>query len=296
MFDHLKHTISTLLLLLCVSTYSSYAQQDKTVSTAVDLRIFTDYVSVHSKDKDKPIGELIIETGTYFSGKPYVASTLEVADPEKLVVNLREFDCTTFVESCLALARTLKDEAFDTHQTPEENFEIYKNKLREIRYRSGKLNGYPSRLHYFSDWISDNQTKGIVTDITQAVGGIKFPIEVGFMSANPDKYNQLKYNIVFTEEIAETEAVINSRTYYYIPKNNINKVQSLIKDGDIIAFTTNIPGLDISHVGYAIRQKGKLHLLHASLTGKKVVVSTQPLVDYTQSVRRHTGIMVVRPD
>ena len=38
-----------------------------------------------------------------FIGRPYVAHTLEVADPERLVVNTRQLDCTTLVENVTAL-------------------------------------------------------------------------------------------------------------------------------------------------------------------------------------------------
>ena len=38
-----------------------------------------------------------------FIGIPYVAHTLEVNDDERLVVNTRQLDCTTFVETVTAL-------------------------------------------------------------------------------------------------------------------------------------------------------------------------------------------------
>ena len=43
--------------------------------------------------------------------------------------------------------------------------------LETIRYRNGVLDGYPSRLHYFTDWIRNNEQKGLVRDITSELGG-----------------------------------------------------------------------------------------------------------------------------
>ena len=33
-----------------------------------------------------------------------------------------------------------------------------------MRYRGGKRRGYASRLHYFSEWISDGAQRGLVAD------------------------------------------------------------------------------------------------------------------------------------
>lgn len=281
-------------VVICTSSLICFGQSD-VVYSENDLRVFSDYVSAFGDKKDKPVGELVVETGKYFSGKPYVGGTLDHTTSEKLVVDLTKFDCTTLVETCLALSRMLGDPSFDSCRPITDNFEIYTRKLQEIRYRSGNITGYPSRLHYFSDWIYDNQLKGIVKDVTQSIGGVEYPVKTGFMSSHPDKYPQLVNNPLFVQEIAETESNINARTYYYIPKASIVEKIALIQTGDIIAFTTGIPGLDISHVGFAVCREGECYLLHASLSENKVVVSSQPLISYTQSVKRHTGIMVVRP-
>ena len=67
-----------------------------------------------------------------------------------------------------------------------------------------------------------------------------------------------------------------------------------IMDGDIIAITTKLPGLDIAHVGIAEYRNGKLHLLHASSTLGKVVVSDTPLSHMLNNNKSWTGIRVVR--
>ena len=87
-------------------------------------------------------------------GVPYVAGTLDEGKEEKLIVHLDKVDCTTFVETVLALALADKEK--------KRNFGSFKKALQHIRYRGGILDGYPSRLHYFSEWIKDNERKGIV--------------------------------------------------------------------------------------------------------------------------------------
>ncbi|MDR2475368.1 MAG: DUF1460 domain-containing protein [Bacteroidales bacterium] len=260
-----------------------------------DLCLFSAYITEFQTRKDKQTGDLIAETGRFFLGKPYIAATLENSETEHLTVNLREFDCTTLVETCLALSLTLRDGAFAADKPLEEKFAIYCQQLQKIRYRDGNIDGYASRLHYFTDWIYDNEKKKLVNDVTATLGGEKIYIRTGFMSTHPDAYRQLKNNSEQINAIRKTEEKINLRnTSYYISKTAIQQQASQIKDGDIIAFLTSIQGLDVSHTGIAIWQNNKLHLLHASLTEKKVVVSHQPLAVYASTVGRFTGILVVR--
>ncbi|MDD2798905.1 MAG: DUF1460 domain-containing protein [Bacteroidales bacterium] len=252
--------------------------------TSEDSLIFKQYkAQINTKQS---LEKVITETGKFFLGKPYVASTLEVNDTEQLVVNLRELDCTTFVETAFALARTAKSKDF--------SFAEFQQNLTQIRYRNGKLNQYPSRLHYFSDWIFDNQQKGIVINITQKIGGDSIRFNVGFMSKNPDKYKALAAHPEFIPAIVDQEKTVNKRTYFYIPKAKIASIACKIKSGDIIAITTSYNGLDISHVGFAIWQGKKLHFLHASSQFKKVIKSEKTLADYVNGVKSNSGIIVLR--
>ena len=92
-----------------------------------------------------------------FIGRPYVAHTLEVSDPEQLVVNTRQLDCTTLVETVTALTLCAYRNLY--------TWRDYLNALMQMRYRGGLLDGYTSRLHYFTDWIDDNSRKEIVSEI-----------------------------------------------------------------------------------------------------------------------------------
>lgn len=252
-----------------------------------DEQIVREYLAL--TDMNDSSASLMQKSAMLLINTPYVGHTLEGNATEQLVVNLRELDCLTFVENCLALSRAA--------QVPTPDFKEFTRQLQLIRYREGRIDGYPSRLHYTTDWITDNVAKGTVEDITSEIGGKPLVPNVHFMSTHPDNYAALKNNPqdVSTMRMIETE--INARTSYsYIPKNQIAKNQSLIQSGDIICFTTSLPGLDISHVAIAYRRNdGQLTFIHASTQFHKVVVQPGTLVNYCKSILSNTGIMVLRP-
>jgi len=230
----------------------------------------------------------MVQAALFFLGTPYVAGTLDRDSIEQLVVDLHGLDCMTLVENCLALSRTI--------QLPSSNYETFEQELRQIRYRNGFINGYVSRLHYATDWIFDNAGKEIVEDVTYALGGRKYKADVHYMSENYQKYPHLAADSSVVQQIALIEQTINARnSYYYIPKKEIPQRQSLIKSGDIICFTTSIPGLDISHLAIAYWDRNQLTFIHASSTAKKVIINPESLVDYCNVIRTCTGIMVLRP-
>jgi hypothetical protein len=235
---------------------------------------------------EKTMSEVMASIGQSFLDAPYKAHTLEVEGKERLVVNLKEFDCVTFVENTLALSRCVK--------LKKTTFDEFKKQLQLIRYRSGKLNGYPSRLHYFSDWIDDNEKKGIVKNITQGLGGVPFDKTFNFMSTHRDAYKQLK-NETFFDAIKVTEAKLNMREHFYLPKQNIQDAREMIQDGDIIGITTSIDGLDITHTGMAFRLQGYLRFLHAPLSAGTIQITKRTIVDYLGQYEKHTGIMIARP-
>jgi hypothetical protein len=237
--------------------------------------------------KDKAIGDAIVEVGKSFIGTDYVANTLEINSNEELVVNLTGLDCVTFVENCLTFSRCLKK--------GNTTFDGYKAELEKIRYRDGLLDGYGSRLHYFSDWIYNNQEKGIVKDITQDIGGVEYNKKINFMSSHTSSYKQLSEKTQI-EIIKTAEEAINSRNYYYIPQKSIAKAYDLMQNGDIIATTTKIDGLDVTHTGYVYKgDDGGTYFLHASSKMKQVIISDNELAGYIAEDSKKTGIMVARP-
>lgn len=254
--------------------------------TEKDAEIFADILAKYKDESDQPIATLIPEIGKYFIGNEYVDHTLEVNDSEKLIVNLRELDCTTYAENLLALARTLKSE--------NQSFEQFAAEIKKIRYRDGKLDEYPSRLHYFSDWIYNNRDNELVTTPADSFGN-PFPNQINFMSTHPDSYKHLKQNPGYISVIEQQEKEINAKNYFYLPKEHIADYVHLLKEGDIIGLTTSIAGLDVAHVGVLVEQNGKLHLLHASQSNRKVEISDEPISSFLKPNSRNTGIMIARP-
>jgi len=240
-----------------------------------------------AEETNAPTSVLMVKLGTWFMETPYVAHTLEKGDEEQLVVNLRELDCTTLVENCLALAKTI--------QSGEHTFEQFTKELKNVRYRSGKIDGYPSRLHYTTDWIFDNQQKKLVRNLSKEIGATPYPKEINFMSTHPDSYRQLKDSSHLVEIIAQKERDINSRQHFYISEEKLAEVEDQLMDGDIVGITTSIEGLDISHMGILMRKAGRIHLLHASSAAEKVVLSEETLEEYLMNSKSTTGIMVARP-
>jgi hypothetical protein len=232
-------------------------------------------------------GECLLAIGCYFTGSPYVAGTLEGPGEEQLRVNLRAFDCTTFVETVLALYYTI-------HQS-QPSFDLFCQQLLTIRYRGGHLQGYLSRLHYLSEWIVDNEKKGIVQLIDRGPYTASFPVQVSYMSTHPAQYPALQANPALIPALVEQENRISQLKLPYIPKEQVDSL-TCIQPGDILAITTHVPGLDYAHIGIAYPDSdGHIHLLHASTDSQKVVVSDQTLTTYLSGIAHHTGLTVIRP-
>lgn len=278
-------TIFTFLLVIFSISFS-YSQLFSEVDVEKCDSIFQ--ISVDKNLSQKPINEVLVEIGKSFIGTDYLAHSLEKDGDEQLVINLFGLDCTTFVENVLALSRCVKEK--------QTSFEDYSEELQFIRYRDGIINGYPSRLHYFSDWIYNNVSKGIVEDITEQIGGTAIQFKLNFMSTHPESYKQLNENPDLIPQIKIQEEEISSRIYYYIPKDEVELKEKFINEGDIIAITTTVEGLDIGHLGIAVKMDDeRIHLLHAPTVNSKVHITKEPLSDYLMKYKRHSGVIVLKP-
>jgi hypothetical protein len=251
-----------------------------------DKEILEQVLELCAADKEATTSSLMIKVGSFFKGTPYVAHTLETEE-EQLIINLRELDCTTFAENCLAISRTIKSESPD--------FEQFTSELQNIRYRDGKIDGYASRLHYFCDWIYNNVEKNLIGAMSEEIVQTLFPKEINFMSTHPGSYRQLKDSISLVDRIAIQEKEISSRKMSYIPETRIAKVESKLMDGDIAGITTEIEGIAIQHVVILIRQEGRIHIMHASSKAERVVVSDFTLEEYLLNSKSASGIMLARP-
>lgn len=234
---------------------------------------------------DSSYGKLIEEIGCLFIGKPYQAGTIENTGKEMLMVNVSAFDCMTFVETVLALVRCAADGKISRKE--------FRKNIKLIRYRQGKINGYASRLHYFTDWLHNNENKKILTDVTRHIGGEAKVKKIDFMTAHAQLYPALKNNAQFSKMLT-IEKNLSLRNFYILNKDNVNIQKEKILSGDIIAFTTDQEGMDVAHVGFALRQGKHLHLLHASKNEGAVVISKQTLTAYLKYRKKFTGIIVAR--
>ncbi len=223
--------------------------------------------------------ELMLQIGKSYLGTRYVANTLDQNEKETLVIRTDAVDCLTFVEYTLAQALGSS----------------FADNLQKIRYRDGIINGYPSRLHYTSEWIENGIRHGFLTDVTAKNSTHTTKLSLSYMSTHPGQYRKLADSPENIALITEHEKAISGKTVHWLPKSELQESGlPWIINGDIIAITTKLPGLDIAHVGIAEYKHGKLHLLHASSTLGKVVVSDKPLNHMLNNNKSWTGIRVVR--
>ena len=232
-------------------------------------------------------GERLIAIANEFIDEKYVAGTLEQGIEEPLFISCTKLDCTTFVELVLAIAKTADEGS--------SRFSDVCRNLETIRYRNGKNSGYSSRLHYISWWIADKTKNGIIAEMTSQISNEKQLVNLNFMSTHPGSYPLLKENPDMVKEIEMQELPYRGVEVNYMPKDDISATGcDNIKAGDIVAITTSVPGLDVTHIGFAHYHNGQLCLLHASSGKGKVIKETQPLRNYLENNKRHTGIRVVR--
>ena len=231
---------------------------------------------------------LMLANGQSFINTPYVANTLDTNENEELVINCDEVDCTTLVEYILAMSLC------PTQGTAMSESD-FANNLRKIRYRDGEINGYPSRLHYISDWIDNGVKGGFLEDITATESPLKQKLSLNYMTNNVNKYPQLAKSPENAAKMKEIEKALNNKEIAWLP-GDVLPVKGLpyIKNGDIIAITSNTPGLDIAHMGIAIYIQDNLCLLHASSDKGKVVVDRLALNRLLARNKNWTGIRVLR--
>ncbi len=234
---------------------------------------------------EMPLGETVVNVGLHFSEAPYEAGLLDRGTVEELVVTFDAFDCVLLVETALAAARTIRSQRYE--------YSVFLHNLQQLRYRAGELDGYCSRLHYFTDWIRDNEAKGVVRDITRELGGIPLEKRLTFMSEHRDSYPRFATNDSLFVGIQAMERSLEGAEVYYIPQERIADFYGQIRSGDVIATATNIKGLDVSHTGFAYHHDGGVGFLHASTTGGVKV--SPDLQEYVQNNRIQIGIVVARP-
>jgi hypothetical protein len=243
-----------------------------------------------------PLGGSAVRVGELAAGTPYEASTLEAylraggspSAREPLTLSLTRFDCVTLVESCLAVARVAEKQGVPT-------WECFGREIERMRYRGGERRGYTSRLHYFSEWIADGAKRGLVRDLGAELGGVEDGRRLRFMTRHRASYPAFADEEIW-REIGSIERRLDGRPRRVIPTARIPEVADRIESGDVLAFGTAIPGLDVTHAAFAYRDAaGVLRVLHAPLSGGVVEITRATLPEYVAAIRRATGILVARP-
>lgn len=270
---------------------------DRACWTPEDWTIFKEKVRFAEERglADMELGEAVVQLAETFVGTTYKPGTLEVMGPERLVINFRALDCVTLVETVLALTRFVREQGVELLADPPAARAAYESHLTALRYRGSRLDGYASRLHYFSEWLTDNETKGLVRVTTGELDPAVDPEPLRFMSRHPDAYWQMA-DAGVREAVAAMEARLGGDPEReYVPQDRIAAVAGRIRNGDVIAATSTVEGLDIAHTGLAVWRGGALHLLHAPLAGRTVEISERPLAERILSIGSQDGIMVARP-
>jgi hypothetical protein len=250
----------------------------------------------HLADAKAALGRASVRVGELAQGTPYEAYTLEAylkagGSPrreEPLTLSLTRFDCVTLVESCLAIARVARAGGAAT-------WEAFGREVERMRYRDGVRGDYTTRNHYFSEWISDGARRGLVRDLAVELGGVEDARPLRFMTEHRQSYPALADDNVF-QAIGAMERRLDGRPRRMIPTPRIAEVADRIETGDVLAFATSIPGLDVTHSAMAYRDHdGVLRVLHAPLSGGVVEITKTTLPEYVARIKRSTGILVARP-
>lgn len=255
-----------------------------------DLKKLKFYITVlilptllHQWAYSQSFQDCLLQTTQKHIGKPYLINSLETNQVESLVVIEDGFDCVTFVE--YTAATCLKTTIWPT--LPFDSI------LTKLRYRNGRIDGYGSRIHYFSEWLLQAEKMGLGSNISKSLSGKSRSKEINFMSRNANYYPLMADKMV-SDMIINTEKQLSSVSFDYIPSHKILDMMYRLKTGDLVAFTSRKNGLDIHHVGWIILINDQPHILHASQSGKVVEVSNKNIYNFVKSSLQTDGIMVFR--
>ena len=213
-------------------------------------------------------GQRIAFLSNTFLGAEYHESTLIGGDhsPEVFVINLQGVDCLTFIEYIEAMRLS-------------KSFSEFRTNLRRVRYESGVVS-FSKRNHFFTDWIENNAD--FIRDVT------------GELAARAIKRVRKTLNVQDDGSFLLPGIQPVEREIYYIPSHEIDdSALNSLKTGDYIGICSNVHGLDVSHVGIAIRYGETVFLRHASSQEEYRRVIDQDLKEY---ILNKPGIIVLRPE
>ena len=286
------------MVLLVACSMPQHSQQEAQAASVQRMRIHCDQDTTRINQLlqegiasgIKTPNELVAFYADRLLGTPYVAHTLE-GDEELLTINIDELDCTTFVETLYALARTTMNGRY--------SWLDYAANLENVRYRNGEMGDYSSRLHYISEWILNNASRGNLKEVTPDLPHANYLIKtIDFMTNHKDSYRSLKDDSAMVEKIKGYEMALRNHRMPYLKKSWLGDkaVKAALRDGDFVGLVTKIEGLDISHLGIIHKDdKGEIYLLDASMSGGKVMLESKNLRDHLSGSKSTClGIRVFR--
>jgi hypothetical protein len=187
---------------------------------------------------------------------PYLVDPLGEADygdiSSRPLYRFDGFDCTTFVETTMALSLA---------RDPSE----FRKLMNRIRYKAGVVS-YFNRNHFSTlDWIPNNERAGFVRDVTSQVTSPRQSLTY----IEKDNWYLKKGLMTFTPHPKKSWAQVT-----YIAKEDLRKAEVLarIPSGSIFNVVRpewdlkDVAGtaLDVSHQGFVVREKGQVYIIHAS--------------------------------
>lgn len=240
-----------------------------------------------------PIGERTARVGKALLGTPYVNYTLEIDDHiESPSANFNGMDCWTFYEISLAFARMLRVK--DGDYRPEDLLAL----IELERYRDGHCTGsFLSRMHFLEEVFANNGARGLSTNPTAQMGGVRLYRDIHEMTSAWKSYRYLRNNPGLLPEMARIQDRVSALPVYHIPRDRVAAAERYIQTGDIIAITSRDQSGYTSHVGIAVRKADGVHFMHATSrrsAGRKMILDAR-ISDYLKRSSDHYGIIIYRP-
>ena len=213
-----------------------------------------------SKTKHEDSASRRIEVlSRYFLGLPYKSNPLigSADTTEVFTASFEGFDCVTYIETVVALARA-------------SNVDDFTECLRKIRYEQGRIQ-WERRNHYMTQWIGNNLRERIIKPVS--------------MPSVPTLSRERILNVV--PGLEPRRARVKS-----VPKLAVSRLERYLQSGDLIFFASTRKNLDMFHAGIIVRNGKKVSMRHASRSQGGVV--EQELSEFLKA-NRMAGVIVVRP-
>jgi cell wall-associated NlpC family hydrolase len=208
---------------------------------------------------DRSTGSRIDVLSRHFLGHPYKPNPLigSADTAEVFTASFDGFDCVTYIETVLALARA-------------SNVDDFTEWLRKIRYERGRIQ-WERRNHYMALWIRNNAREGMIRPVS--------------MPAVPILRMERVLNVVPGLDPQRTRLKC-------VPKAAVPRLERYLQTGDLIFFASTRKHLDVFHAGIIVRDGKKVLMRHASRSQGSVV--EQELSDFLKA-NRMAGVIVTRP-